>query len=360
MISRSTLFSSIGGDTIQIQKTAEYLRLLGIEVDIKLADEEIDYERYDLMHFFNIIRPNDFLNHVKNSSLPFVISTIFVDYSEYEQKARTGVLRCLNKIFSSDKIEYLKTIARLLKNSEKLQGFEYLLWGQKKSILYLIKKSSMLLPNSLSEYKRIEKYFSISQKYKVIPNAIDAKIFKHSADINITFKNSIICVGRIEGRKNQLNLIKAINKTKHNLFIIGKKSPNQMAYYEACINEAKNNEHITFIEHITQGELSDIMSAARVHVLASWFETTGLVSLEAGYLGCNLVITDKGDQKEYFEDMATYCNPADVQSIKKAIDTAYEKDFDSSLKEKVLRKYTWDETARLTLSAYSDVLGQNK
>lgn len=356
MISRSTLFSSPGGDTVQIKKTAEYLRKLGVSVDIKLADEEIDYRLYDLMHFFNIIRPNDFLYHAKNSDLPFVVSTIFVDYSEYEKKARTGIIKYLSKVFSSDQLEYLKVIARMLKSNEKLKCFSYLWMGQRKSIQLLIKKSSMLLPNSKSEYKRLEKHFGVSQSFRVIPNAIDTKNFKVSQAIKSKYENSIICVGRIEGRKNQLNLIKAINKMEYKLFIIGKKSPNQLSYYQSCLEEARNNSNVEFIDHIEQTELSDIMQAAKVHVLSSWFETTGLVSLEAAYLGCNIVITDKGDQKEYFEDMVTYCNPDNIESIVDAIYIAYNKPYDNRLKEKISREYIWENTAKETLDAYKQVL----
>jgi len=38
-------------------------------------------------------------------------------------------------------------------------------------------------------------------------------------------------------------------------------------------------------------------------VLPSWFETTGLSSIEAGVMGCNIVITDKVMQ-EYFSHHA--------------------------------------------------------
>jgi glycosyltransferase involved in cell wall biosynthesis len=60
-----------------------------------------------------------------------------------------------------------------------------------------------------------------------------------------------------------------------------------------------------------------------VHVLASWFETTGLVSLEAAMMDCNVVVTKKGDTVEYFSDMAYYCEPDDINSIRNAIEKAY-------------------------------------
>src|SRR6516164_5516319 len=107
-ISRASLFSDKGGDTIQIANTASQLRILGIEVDIFLADQKPEYARYDLLHFFNIIRPDDILPHISLSRLPFVVSTIYVDYSEYEKRARQGLSALLFRFLSPDLIEYLK------------------------------------------------------------------------------------------------------------------------------------------------------------------------------------------------------------------------------------------------------------
>src|SRR5450432_1736370 len=89
-ISRSTLFKDKGGDSIQIIQTANELRKLGVEVDIRLTNESIDYSNYDLIHFFNIIRPADILPHLSRFRKPYAVSTIYVDYSEYEKKARSG------------------------------------------------------------------------------------------------------------------------------------------------------------------------------------------------------------------------------------------------------------------------------
>ncbi|HEX2548556.1 MAG TPA: glycosyl transferase family 1, partial [Gammaproteobacteria bacterium] len=88
LISRATLFSDSGGDTVQILNTASHLKKLGLSIDIKLTNEVIDYNQYDLFHFFNIIRPADILKHINKISKPFVISTIFVQYGEYEKLAR--------------------------------------------------------------------------------------------------------------------------------------------------------------------------------------------------------------------------------------------------------------------------------
>ena len=179
-ISRATLYTNRGGDTVQIINTASYLSKLGINVDIRLANEEIEYSSYDLLHFFNIIRPGDIMFHIHASAKPFVVSTIFVDYSEYERKTSTGIKRLVLRLATADAIEYLKVIARLAVNNEKVVSSEYFLKGQKKSIQYIISSAALLLPNSENEYKRLIKRYQIKQRFKVIPNGINPDLFKSS------------------------------------------------------------------------------------------------------------------------------------------------------------------------------------
>jgi len=61
LIVRSTLFTTKGGDTVQVVQTAGHLRRYGVRADIRLANEPIDYNSYHLLHFFNLTRPADIL-----------------------------------------------------------------------------------------------------------------------------------------------------------------------------------------------------------------------------------------------------------------------------------------------------------
>ncbi|HET6766325.1 MAG TPA: glycosyltransferase family 4 protein [Chitinophagaceae bacterium] len=353
-ISRATLYKDKGGDTIQIVNTARYLGKLGAEVTIRLCNEHIDYSRFDIIHFFNIIRPADILLHIDRSGKPFVVSTIYVDYSEYEKNERTGTAGILFKIFSPDAIEYLKVIGRFIANGEKIVSTKYLLLGQKKSIKKIISGSGMLLPNSHSEYKRLSQDYNITKTFKVIPNAIDTSLFNEKSGNETRSDNLVICVGRIEGRKNQLNLIKALNGTEFRLVIIGSPSANQVKYYAKCKEIAAPN--VSFVESVEQEELIDYYKAAKVHALPSWFETTGLSSLEAAAMGCNIVITEKGDTREYFENYAYYCDPGSPQSIFDAIRKAATNSTSRELQKKILNQYTWSHAAKLTLEAYEEIV----
>ncbi|MEI6947310.1 glycosyltransferase family 4 protein [Paraflavisolibacter sp. H34] len=353
MISRATLYSSPGGDTIQIESTAKYLRKLGVEVDIRLAhDVSIDYQAYDLLHLFNLIRPNDFVYHVKQSGKPFVLSTVYVDYSEYEKKNRQGFFGLMAKVLGKHKTEYVKVLARAILNGEKIVSPHYLFWGHKRSMKWLVKQASYLLPNSFSEMARVDRDLQVKKPFAVIPNAIDKEKFWSEKDPSK--REGVICVARIEGLKNQLNLIRAMQGLDISLCLIGKVSPNHQSYYEQCIQAAGAN--VTFLDHISQQELKEIYRKAKVHVLPSWFETTGLSSLEAAFLGCNIVVTRKGDTEEYFGNYAFYCEPDDIDSIKKAVVRAYDLPYPAEFRDRIEKNYVWEVTAQKTLEAYKQVI----
>jgi glycosyltransferase involved in cell wall biosynthesis len=349
MIVRSTIYTVKGGDTVQVSQTAAHLNHYGILTGIKLASEKIDYSQYDLLHFFNITRPADMLSHIRDSKKPYVVSPILVDYSEYDKYHRKGFAGYLFRLLSADRIEYLKTMARWVLGKDKLVSIAYAWKGQRKSIIEILNGARLLLPNSHSEYRRLVQRYNCNTNYIFVPNGIDPRLFVFNKTI-AKDPQLVICVARIEGIKNQLNLIRALRNTNFNLVIIGSAAPNQTAYYNACKEIATRN--ITFIEHLAQAELVDYYQRAKVHVLPSWFETTGLSSLEAGVMGCNIVITDRGDVREYFEEAAIYCEPGSPESIYRAVEKAAALPYDGSLHEKILFQYTWEQATIQTIEAY--------
>lgn len=351
-IARATLYTNRGGDTIQALATCKYLLQLGVDVTVKLCNEEINYESFDLIHFFNVIRPADILIHIKRSRKPYVISTVYLDYSQFERKARRGLAGFFLRSFNKDFIEYAKAVGRSVMNKEKILSKSYLVTGHRASVKYILKNAAMLLPNSESEYRRLLKDYRIKNAYQVIPNGLDEGVFHYAQ--NEKEKDLVLCVARIEPFKNQLNLIRALNGTNYRLVIIGAPSTNHRSYYNQCRRAAGKN--VQFINILPQQELVNYYQRAKVHVLASWFETTGLSSLEAAAMGCSIVITDKGDAKEYFTDIGFYCEPDSVDSIKAAVDRAASADCNCQLKQYIHEHYTWMIAAKKTLEAYNNVL----
>ena len=352
-ISRSSLFTAKGGDTIQMQETARHLKDWNVDVDIRLTNEKINYDKYDLLHFFNLTRPADILFHIKKSKTPFVVTPLFIDYSEFDQQYREGISGKIFHYLSSAQIEYFKSIARFIKGQEKIKSFSYLLKGHEHSLKYILLKTAMVLPNSEMEYQNLVQLYSLSPSFSVIPNGINTDLFSSTVNKEKD-PNLILSVARIEGLKNQLNLIKAVNDSIFQLLIIGNAAINQTDYYKKCKKIAAQNIH--FIDHLPQQELIQYYQEAKVHILPSWFETCGLSTLEAASLGCNVVITNRGYASEYCNGHAFYCDPSSPVSIREAIEKASKENFNKDFQEKIFANYTWKNAAQKTFEAYKKIV----
>jgi len=353
MISRSSLFTSKGGDTIQIQQTARHLKEFNISVEIRLTKEKINYQEYDLLHFFNLTRPADILPHIEKSNTPFVVTPLLIDYSEFDQHFRKGISGKIFRHLSPGQIEYSKMIARFFKRQETAISFSYLKNGHSKSIKAIIEKAVMLLPNSQMEYQNLVQSYRIKPPFTVIPNGVDDRLFSISVK-EPKDPNLILCAARIEGLKNQFNLISALNHSTYQVYLIGSAAINQNDYYLKCKKVAAPNIH--FIDHLPQEELIRYYQKAKVHVLPSWFETCGLSTLEAAAMGCNIVITNRGYASEYYDGHAFYCDPSSPASILEAIEKASKGHDEKNFRKKVLTDYTWQNAAQKTYEAYQKII----
>jgi glycosyltransferase involved in cell wall biosynthesis len=351
-IVRSTFDSVRGGDTQQVLCTARELKNLGVAVEIKKASETINYSRYDLMHLFNLIRPADHLIHMARAGLPYVLSTVYLDYSLFDTLGRGQLARSLFRLTGKHHAEYLKNCYRIIKKQDKLVSPAYLL-GHHRAVRKVLEGARMLLPNSRSEYNRLSADFDVQNEFRIIPNGIDTQIFKVLPEIE-RVENQVLCVGQIYGLKNQHLLIEATRHMDVKLIIIGKPPPNHQGYFKYCKKIAHRN--VAFHGFMPQEELVRFYAGSKVHALPSWFETTGLSSLEAGAMGCNLVVGTGGDTLDYFRDHASFCNAQDQRGIEKALATELQKKNSPDFRNYILSHYTWEQAAMETRDAYLTAL----
>ena len=379
MQSRIDLFDRRGGDTVQIEKTAEELRKLGVEVDIDCsaksdpACRQAGLANVDLVHLFNIDWPAQTFLQAKNAkkqNKPIVFSPIHHSYREierYEKEARFGIRRLTNLIFRTrESREKLKEIYRLLtdprKFSSTLTEFRRGIMNEQRELLEM---ADLILVQTDAEAKDLQADFGCndgelqSLALQLVVNGVNRGFAKATLDWFVKkygLKDFILSVGRIEPRKNQLAIIEATKPLGlKNLVFVGKISWRHPEYALRFLSFVRKHDWVRHIPQIPHDKIGSCFAAAKVHVLASWFETTGLVNLEALLAGAS-VVAPSGRVQEYLLDFADYCDPGDIKSISKALNKAWERHPDPAAKEHILKNYTWEVAGRQTLEAYKKVL----
>ncbi|WP_103866242.1 glycosyltransferase family 4 protein [Aquimarina sp. I32.4] len=362
---RHNFHTSPGGAQIQILKTKKYLEKLGVECSITTSPYDINYKLYDILHLTDLTWVYDNISYLKeiekqNFKGKKVLSTIYWPFDEYASKGAPLLQRLIFKIFGVNGFEFFKALAKYLVKREKvyLNGIKRsYLKNQKK----IVKKMDWLLPNAELEMQALCNRLNLNlNNYSIANNAIDTNVFdliKSKSEAN-KIDNLITFVARIDARKNQLNFLKAMMDTDYKIRFIGNAGPNSQNYLKELKEVAEKRGNVEFLSHIPQQEVFINMLSAKVNVLTSWIETPGLVSLEAGYANCNIVVSDKGSVREYFENFAFYCDPEDIQNIKEQTIDAMNSAFDMSFVDLIKEKFSWKKTAEQTLHAYKKVLNE--
>lgn len=362
---RRDILTSRGGDAVQFHMTKKYLEKLGVCVEVDLS-HSTDLKNYDIVHLFNLTRPYDTvlnLRNAKKQGKPVCLSTIYWNMDELRNLIAlkepfwlSAARRCkllLKQVLSlaNAKLGHNMDEASVMKNILSI----------KKLQREVLEGADMLLPNSTTELNLLKKDFpSISSKpAKVVYNCIDGEVYSYVTPLNRELEQKkrsedfLLTVGRIEQRKNQVSLLNAMRSTDIPVVMVGDVS--NRSYYRCIKANIKKKDRL--LPARDNAELKPIYSSARVHALPSFYDTPGLVSLEAGACGCNLIMSDIGSQREYFGDLVEYCDPYSVESIREAVERAWEKPWPNlELASYIRKRYTWKVAAKQTHEAYMKLL----
>lgn len=341
-----------GGHRVQLDQTARFLRELGVDAQI-CYEAEAQVADFDIVHSFGL--PPIWLRRCRQAKVPVVISPIYNSRTYTTGQDRTH----------TTKIEGARKLAGRMRQGaslwrEALRGRASEACEKKNARLTFFRvtyeMADLLLPNSELEAQCLFNDLGVTTPYHVVPNAVDAARFSLPEKENQ--RDYALFAGRLEPHKNQLGLIRAWNGELPPLKIVGKAHPHHEDYYQKCGQEARA-KNIEILPGVPHDELPALYHGAKIHVLPTWYETTGLVSLEAALCGANIVTTNRGFAREYFQDFAWYCDPAQPETIRSAVKEAWQSPFQAQLRQRILDNYTWEHTARATLEGYRLVLENN-
>ncbi len=333
-------FQNRGGGEILLEKTEEYLLKKG--VDIGRFDMWSDsIADFDILHVFGSVKDCLALMQVASSR---------------------GVKVVLESIFWSDLRRAFYEEAGTLKRAEMIARHlvKSLIPAFPSSRRKMFTVSDIIFPNSENEAKQISRLFAVPMdKMFVVPNGVDKAFADATPEAFLEkygLEDFVLSVGRIEPRKNQLNLIRAMKGIDRDLVLIGDIVSGYEWYHKRCMEEA--DHHVHFIKAFDHRSdlLRSAYAACDLFVLPGWFETPGLAALEAALAGAKVVATDGGSTREYFHDKVDYIRPNDPADIRDKIRKALDRGKDNELRELVRGSYTWDKVAEKIIEGYAMVL----
>jgi glycosyltransferase involved in cell wall biosynthesis len=184
--------------------------------------------------------------------------------------------------------------------------------------------------------------------YFVAPYGLEATAFGETPGVT---RSGVVCVGRIEPLKNQATLLFALRDLDVDVTLVG--GSYDADYLKLCRRWA--TKRTTFADRLPDDELATLLQRTAVHVLPSWGDLPGFVSLEAAARGARVVAGARGSEREYLGPEVEYVDPLDPQAIQAAVNLALAappRVRGDALDER-LRALRWDAYAATSIDAYA-------
>jgi glycosyltransferase involved in cell wall biosynthesis len=347
-------FQQVGGAMTQVSFTKRALEAAGVTVDL-VTTLDPDPRGYDLAHVFGVYDPQEANQQVracKAAGVVTAVSPLWWDLFDYYGRSRgmNAVLAGPQKRITAGlrRLHQTKT-ERFLRTNER-KKYAVRLDLQRRTML----EADVLLPNSVVEAFLLRKRMRLEERpMVVVHHAVDVPIGGRPVET----RSGVLCVGRIEPNKNQATLLYALRDLDVDVTLVG--ACREPEYLK--IVERYSNDRHKWIGERTRSEVLDLMSRAAVHVLPSWFEFPGLVSLEAGAMGARIVAGSNGTEGEYLGNYALYIDPEDPAVMRRAVERALALParLPGDALDKRLSRLTEASVARKTLRGYRIAL-QNR
>lgn len=212
--------------------------------------------------------------------------------------------------------------------------------------IYSVKNGiDFFLARSEFEKNIIMKGFGVnSSKVYVVPVSLRIDDFP---DVNYSTKeNFCLHVSRLSSwGKNVPRLVAAAKKYGFNLKLAGTLHGEERQWLDSLIEGANN---IEYLGKLSDEKLFEYYCKAKVFALPSIVEGVGSVALEASVCGCEIVLTNIGGPKEYYNGRAVLVNPYDVDSIGKGVLDAFDnKNAQPELRKYVLNNYCLETCSKI-------------
>lgn len=314
---------SKGGPSTRVAFLKPIMRKMGLDA-VHIHNPSIeDMEGYDVIHVFNIWPPPtamETITRAKKAGKVIVFSPIAMDLVDFPifRNYLESFLGRFGAIKLDEAISLMK--ARVVPRqyggeSVPIEGIpnhfhnlRRLVAGADR-IIFLSEFEKAFLTSMEADTSQGDIVFNGVSGHDEV---VDPLLFKRRYNLD----KYILCVGRIEYRKNQALLAYAARNLSIPLVLIGHEGDTGYLQY---VLEAGQGRVIHIPRINDRAILASAYAGAEMFVLPSWSEGGPLAAIEAGMMGTPLILSAMSGEREYFGDLAIYINPANPDEIKDAI-----------------------------------------
>jgi glycosyltransferase involved in cell wall biosynthesis len=343
---RGKAFVLPGGDTEVMVRLKVELERQGIRVDYSQDDEQ-DLRDYDLVHIFNYDE-RQALNAARQRK-PFVMTPMHEDTGRYVRRSVEAVYAFKHFLADGDQARLEARLSAIAKLPGEVTTYP---------MSFGYSAAEAILVSGGEEARVLKAAFSNLSPVVDVPlgftrprdaSAVGPEPFVEAYGV----RDFVLCVGRLESRKNQLMLLYALRNDDVPVVLVN--TPTHQPEYEAMCGMMKRRGKTITTGRISEDLLLSAYAAAKVHALPSWYELPGLVTLEAAWQGCNVVASDWGTIRDYLGEDISYCDPGDPVSVRRAVLEALERPRTNSLRGRV-ESFTWQREADRVAQVYEQAV----
>lgn len=233
----------------------------------------------------------------------------------------------------------------------------------------------IVLPTQKEKEYLIQYYHAPVEKIRIVPCGVNLELFKPMDKLSVRrhlgfHKDDLIAlyVGRYTPIKGLDRLFKTFRHLTHfshlRLVMVGGDGENSFMFRQLQ-SKAKAlhiENHLIFVGRVDQEALPEYYSAADVLVVPSYYESFGLVALEALACGTPVVTTSVGAMEDIVKNSVTgyVATDSDPQNFAGCIEAILLKQKQNGLSPSKIRasvsEFTWSRSASLLLETYRSAL----
>jgi glycosyltransferase involved in cell wall biosynthesis len=197
-------------------------------------------------------------------------------------------------------------------------------------------------------------HLGVSEDFRVIHDQAELERTRSTHTLPREF---LLFVGRVFPNKNFGNLLRAFagiaGRIPHKLVVVGGTRWKFKQDFD-MLRQLGIEDRVIFLDFISREDLIRIYSLATCLLYPSYYESFGLVQLEAMACGCPVVAANTGALPEIAGDAAVFCNPNDPDDIGRATllltDNPAFRTLQIAKGLAKARTYSWDRCASETLA----------